>query len=1343
MIRRCFDFLVLVLVLLCPWVALGAEERGVTGSAGNQSKNTDRQKVVIQTPHVEAVFGNDGQTNRICVGDGAGDFACSDLSLSELSTWTAAVGPLDCGSGLDIFVANAGPANEICLNDGTGSLTCAAVNGDVGATRGVVLGDFDDDGDLDAATANNGQENRLCFNDGKASFTCVDLNDDTNSSVGVAAADLDGVNGLDLVFANYGEADRVCLNSGSGSFSCSDVSADTFSSLRVALDDIDGTNGIDAVISTDGEKNRICLNNGLGAFTCGDVSAREDFSYGLAIADLDGANGPDVLFANIGVKNEICLNNGSGGLGCVDASPDVNASTGVALADVDEDGDLDALFANLDQENQVCLNDGSGSFLCSNVSTDTNHTRGVVTGVFGNTTSCAPANLVAYWAADLSAKDVVGSYEGVLEGGATFADGKAGQAFSFDGMNDQVTFTSFPAADNFTIEAWVYYVGTNDSPWATIYADGDHGLFLLDRRVNWYEFGNQFVGDIAIPAQEWHHIAITYDSNTSTFTGYVDGEADGTSTFAGSALPPGLPYVSIGGHDGWDVLDGKVDELSVYDGVLTGHEIYALYQQGCSGKCVLRDATPDGFVFNDRVDVPRDSTVESDAVTVAGIDTAVSIAIESCTSSSCEYSVAGGGWSSDSGTAGDGQEVRVRQTSSSENLIATDLVLTIGGVSDTFTVTTLESFTLTVTLAGDGGGAVTTTPPGIDCGSDCVEPYDAGTQVKLTARPDSDSVFAGWSGDSDCDDATAEMVVDTSCIATFNRDHSYDPKIVDLVFANEYQENRICLNDGVGGLSCTDISTDARESWVIALGPIDCGNGIDMVIANQGLANGDGETNRVCLNDGAGSFTCRNVSPDENMSRGVVLWDFDGDDDLDAAFANNRQRDRICLNEGAGVFSCSDISEVADGNVGVARADIDGINGADLVFANWGHPAESGGVNRLCLNDGSGGFSCGDIGTDADRSLRVVVADLDDQDGLDIVFSNEWSRNRVCLNDGSAVFSCADLGSRDDFSRGLAIGDVDGSGGLDIVIANEGQTNRLCLNDGTASFSCGDLSPDVNASSGVALTDIDGDNDLDVVLANTDERNQLCINTGTGSFTCSDLGTEANRTRGVVAGVFGGPIAGLPPGMVAYWPANGSGDDVVGVSSCTLDNGVAFESGVSGKAFSFDAVDDQVALTNFPVADSFTVEGWVSYQGTNTPPWATIYADPEHGFFLNDGRLCWYDYGAVFIGELQLSAQSWHHVAITYDATSDVMTGFIDGVPDATAVVVDQALPPGMPTVYIGGHDGWDVIDGLIDDLAIYNRALSANEISTLHATGCGGKRLFFKGHFETGLADRWSWVVH
>jgi hypothetical protein len=58
----------------------------------------------------------------------------------------------------------------------------------------------------------------------------------------------------------------------------------------------------------------------------------------------------------------------------------------------------------------------------------------------------------------------------------------------------------------------------------------------------------------------------------------------------------------------------------------------------------------------------------------------------------------------------------------------------------------LSGYSFTISKAGTGTGTVTSTPAGINCGTDCTETYSAGTAVTLAATPASGSKFDGWSG---------------------------------------------------------------------------------------------------------------------------------------------------------------------------------------------------------------------------------------------------------------------------------------------------------------------------------------------------------------------------------------------------------------------------------------------------------------------------------------------------------------------------------------------------------------------------------------------------------------------
>lgn len=68
--------------------------------------------------------------------------------------------------------------------------------------------------------------------------------------------------------------------------------------------------------------------------------------------------------------------------------------------------------------------------------------------------------------------------------------------------------------------------------------------------------------------------------------------------------------------------------------------------------------------------------------------------------------------------------------------------------SDTIRITLAQatSVPLTVTLAGDGSGRVSSVPAGIDCVTTCSSQFDQGATITLTAMAAPDSVFVGWDG---------------------------------------------------------------------------------------------------------------------------------------------------------------------------------------------------------------------------------------------------------------------------------------------------------------------------------------------------------------------------------------------------------------------------------------------------------------------------------------------------------------------------------------------------------------------------------------------------------------------
>ncbi|MGH8252214.1 MAG: InlB B-repeat-containing protein, partial [Steroidobacteraceae bacterium] len=125
-----------------------------------------------------------------------------------------------------------------------------------------------------------------------------------------------------------------------------------------------------------------------------------------------------------------------------------------------------------------------------------------------------------------------------------------------------------------------------------------------------------------------------------------------------------------------------------------------------------------------------------------------------------------------------------------------------GTVRVTFTPDPQTARVLRVTRGGNGGGEVTSSPPGIACGEDCSESYADNTSVTLTALPADGSRFSGWNG---CDSVNT----DTQCIVAINADR-------DVSATFEAQPEEVTLTVLV-------VST-GPEDRVTSQG-IDCGTG--------------------------------------------------------------------------------------------------------------------------------------------------------------------------------------------------------------------------------------------------------------------------------------------------------------------------------------------------------------------------------------------------------------------------------------------------------------------------------------------------------------------------------------
>jgi hypothetical protein len=222
----------------------------------------------------------------------------------------------------------------------------------------------------------------------------------------------------------------------------------------------------------------------------------------------------------------------------------------------------------------------------------------------------------------------------------------------------------------------------------------------------------------------------------------------------------------------------------------------------------------------------------------------------------------------------------------------------------------------------------------------------------------------------------------------------------------------------------------------------------------------------------------------------------------------------------------------------------------------------------------------------------------------------------------------------------------------------------------------------------------------------------------------------------------------LSSGLVGWWTFDGkdtfsnnktadrSGNNNTG----TLTNGPVRSIGKIGQALEFDGTNDYVHLGNtasLGLTGSMSVSAWVyahTYPGAsdNMIISKNINGEPERGWELNatldneletmafkvssDGN----DEITVY-GATELTTGRWYHMIGVYNASAQTMNLYLDGALDTDFVTgtVPSSQANSPANVHIGSRsDSQKFWDGLIDDVRVYNRALTADEIKRLYNMG-------------------------
>ncbi len=311
--------------------------------------------------------------------------------------------------------------------------------------------------------------------------------------------------------------------------------------------------------------------------------------------------------------------------------------------------------------------------------------------------------------------------------------------------------------------------------------------------------------------------------------------------------------------------------------------------------------------------------------------------------------------------------------------------------------------------------------------------------------------------------------------------------------------------DSSDNLPDADASFQTKD--VLAV-DIDGDGDMDVVIANEF------QNNVVLINDGMGVFTRGGMGiplDEEHDSEAITIADFSGNEELDLIFVSEDDFEHeYYWNEGSGNFIEPALSLPLTNCRAVDASDFNGDNIPDLMLGNNGQ-------NFMLINDGVGAFineTFDRIPFVDDKTQDIATNDIDNDGDLDIFLADEDS-NRLLINDGTGVFvdeSAERLpqGVNLDSRTGI-FEDVDMDGDSDLFLCNvefsvgKNPKNRLYLNDGNGFFTdhTDTNTPDyTDQTLDAVFTDLDFDGDPDLILANIlGIQMSAYLNDGNGKFT--------------------------------------------------------------------------------------------------------------------------------------------------------------------------------------------------------------------------------------------------
>jgi hypothetical protein len=1030
----------------------------------------------------------------------------------------------------------------------------------------------------------------------------------------------------------------------------------------------------------------------------------------------------------------------------------------------------------------ACIGHGTEVPFIKEVSVNTGDTIDFMVGTGGNgyasdttglkaefvpgslTCDLPPSGLVSWWTGDTDAKDFKKANNGTLIGGATagVATGEVGRAFNLNAANSQyVSIPDSPSLhlNNLTIDAWVNFNssvggGCCNSIFGKGFTGGDADSYGI-----WYQ-GNALHGatcdgpsfgpsctQLAYGwgpiAGVWYHVAYTFDGSTHKL--FLDGRQVASDA---NTRVPGYDNseVRIGADvdtGGLYPFDGQIDEVELFNRALSASEIAGIYNAGSAGNCRIQQLVTSGA--DSGAGTLRQAVLDAvDGDTIAfapGLSTITLTSGEILLNKNITIEGPGASQLTVKRDSGAGR-FRIFHLAPSQTVTISGLTISGGDALDgdgieqggafftnVGTTLTINDCVISGNRANGFGGAIMFGGTGNPRGALNI----SNTTFSGNTASDGGAIFVGY------EDATISNSAFTGNTATGGGGA-----------INASTSSGVTLNNstlsgnsagGGGGIYLNNGSVTVKGSTVAGNSATGNGGGFDQ----DGCCAFSSLTSTIVAKNTAGA-----LGPD------FYCYINDGDYNL---IGNTKD---ICNLPGSHNITNTDPVLGPLANNGGSTQTMALLPGSPAIdqgknAAGAANDQRGSGFPRIFdagLTKPAGGDGA-DIGafevqTTPTKTSQTITVNT--HAPASAAFNSQFTVAATASSGLAVSYTssgpCSNTGPTDPtftITSGTGICTVKYDQAGDSTYSAAAETTESVTAHGADQTITVNTHAPANANNGSQFTvAATASSNLGVTYSSSGS----CSNNGATFTMTSDTGTctvmydqagngNYNAAPQLTDTVTAQPACAPPSGIVSWYQAENSPNDTSGGNNGAVQGGVTFATGEVGKAFSFNGTDGYVSTSSvlLTATDNWTMDAWIN--PATVPQVGTVMTNGyDDGIARADGyalgigdgggnsgnKLVGLFGGVAFIDSgytfpaVDPANPHWYHVAMV--RSSGTTSFYVNGV--QTPITFNGS--PRVPTEFrIGAEHGTRFFNGLVDEVQLFNRALSASEIAAIYQTGVSG----------------------